>query len=259
MSSPIERIYIARSEPPAIAAALRQHHEVLIDDGDGIDFVAVGNNRAVLFERKEASDLLRSFVDANEASGEPRVMAQLRRLQETTFLGTPAERKDILLGDVKWPILRVLLVERNIGQNRAGYATVDGGLIATKIPYNAIDNFLLVVQGWGFRVAHSTSLVYTPARIIAIAEGWLSTEDKEPILMLPKALPSQLRNPMTLPGVGIKRSKVLFQKFSNLRGVWQALLDGDPHDLEVALDKGVREKVEAFINKPITWTDRGKI
>jgi len=241
MSNPIERIYIARSEPAAILSALRKDYEVLVDEDDGIDYIFTGHGRAVLFERKEASDLLRSFVDANETSGEPRIMAQLRRMQDT------------LLGQiVGMPTLRVLLIERNIGQNRAGYATVDGGLIATKIPYNAIDNFLMVVQAWGIRVARSTSLAHTPARIISIAEGWLSAEDKEPILMLPKAAPAQLRTPMTLPGIGIKRAKGLLKRYINLRTLLQALLDDD----DLPLDKGVREKVKAYLTKPITWTDR---
>jgi len=250
MASPIESIYVARSEPSILAATWKKDYETFIDDSDEIDFVVTGNGRAVLFERKEASDLLRSFVDANESSGEPRVMAQLRRLQETELTHTVHHPSGNVTGDM--PTLRVLLIERNIGQNRAGYATVDGGLIATKIPFNAIDNFLMVVQHWGIRVARSTSLAHTPARVISIAEGWLSAEDKEPILMLPKAAPAQLRTPMTIPGIGIKRAKGLFKRYINLRTLLQALLDDD----DLPVDKGVREKVKAYLDKPITWTDR---
>jgi ERCC4-type nuclease len=252
MSNPIERIYIARSEPASIFSALRQQYEVLVDEDDGIDVLVIGNRRAVVFERKEASDLLRSFIDPNEASGEPRVMAQLRRLQEFHIERKLEDSEPV--HDPTLPTLRVLLIERTIGQNRAGYATVDGGLIATKIPYNAIDNFLMVVQAWGIRVARSTSLAHTPARIVSIAEGWLSAEDKEPILMLPKAAPAQLRTPMTFPGVGIKRAKILFKHYTNLRTLLGALIDDDA-DTHV-LDSGVWKKVKAYLDKPITWTDR---
>ncbi len=70
--------------------------------------------------------------------------------------------------------------------------------------------------------------------------------------MLPKAVPAQLRTPMTFPGVGIKRAKGLFKQYLTLRALLQAILD----DHADSLDTGVRIKIKAYLNKPITWMDR---
>lgn len=229
----IETIYAARSEPKRLKDDLDEQAPLLVDEEDGIDFILTGNDRGVFFERKKAQDLINSFLEANEASGEPRVVAQIRRLVDH-------QSPDNLL---------CLLVEDHI-YNRRGYAYAEG--VRRKIPFNAVDNFLLLVQRWGITVVRSTGLNHTAARMVSVAEGWLSTRDKSPIIMLPKAPAPQLRTLMTFPGIGIKTAEKQAIRHETLHRALSAYLHNNFH----GLGKKEYQKVREYLDTPISIKKR---
>jgi len=231
----IETVYAARSEPARLKEECAEEANLLVDEEDGIDFIFVGNGREVFFERKKAQDLINSFLEANEATGEPRVVAQIRRLVESR------SSRDTLL---------CLLVEDHI-YNRRGYAYAEG--VRRKIPFNAVDNFLLLVQRWGILVVRSTGLNHTTARMVSVAEGWLSAGDKSPIIMMPKAPAPQLRTLMTFPRVGIKGAQKL-AKGRTLRWLLSSIIHGDSLGLGTGVDRAVKE----YLDTPISLKKRGE-
>lgn len=237
--SNIETAYVARSEPARIKLELAEETQTLIDEEDEIDYILCGNNRAVLFERKRAQDLINSFLEANEASGEPRVMAQIRRLVDRQGPG----------------VLLCLLVEEHI-YNRGGYAYAEG--VRRKVAFNAIDNFLVLVQRWGIVVVRSGGLAHTTARMISVAEGWLKAGDKSPIIMLPQAPYPQLRTLMTFTRVGIKNAQKIVarycadQEFITLREILHDMVNGN----DLGLGTGVQRDVRKFLDSPISSKKR---
>jgi len=237
----IETAYVARSEPARLKLDLAKDvGEVLNDEEDQIDFTLCGNGRSVLFERKRAQDLINSFLEANEASGEPRVLAQIRRLVDS-------QGSDVLL---------CLLVEEHI-YNRGGYAYAEG--VRRKVAFNAIDNFLVLVQRWGIMVVRSGGLAHTAARMVSVAEGWMQTGDKSPLIMLPQAPAPQLRTLMTFPRIGIKGAKKVAatwrvdgEEHTTLR----ELLHNMVHDNDIGLGSGVQNAVKKYLDTPISFTGR---
>lgn len=234
--SVIETIYIARSEPKRLKDDLAEEAELLIDEEDKLDFIFVGNDRMVVFERKEAGDLINSFLTANEASGEPRIVAQIRGM-------LVHQGPDVLL---------CLLVEGHIRCDRTGHAQVENQ--RRKVPFNAIDNFLLLVQRWGIHVVRSTSIAHTVPRMVSVAEGWLSTADKSPIIMLPKAPAPQLRTLMTFPGIGVKGAQKLAEKHQTLDNVLTAFICNEDTGLGIKAYQRVRE----YLDTPISVKKRGE-
>ena len=256
MSKIIDTIYAARSGPQRLKEEAAEEADLLVDDTDEIDWQFFGNGRGALFERKTAQDLINSFLEANEATGEPRVVAQLRRLEKTRYVLHWNPEKH---GYDYMPLLPVLLVEGHI-YNRRGYAYADGA--KRNIPFNAVDNFLLLVQRWGILVARSASLNHTMARMVSIAESWLNTGDKAPIIMLPKAPVPQLRTLMTLPRIGYKSAKKALTPFRvddhmehpTLRDVLHDLVHGNPTVFGPAADKRIQE----YLNGPISSQKEGE-
>jgi ERCC4-type nuclease len=222
-------VSVSGSEPDKIAEELATQVTVVPSAND-IDYSFRNdcNLRAVFIERKEASDLLHSFVSGAE-SGESRLMNQLRKMAEKAGPGD----------------LCVLLKEGHIN-NQGGYAAV--GRRKSQIPYDAIDNFLIAVQGFGFRIAHSHSQKYTAARLLSIAKKWLGDESSGPIIRLPRAPRPQLRTLMTFPGVGAKRAKQMLEETGALKeALWNLMFDkaglGDKRQARVRdyLEEAYRE------------------
>ncbi len=140
--------------------------------------------------------------------------------------------------------MRVLLIEGHI-YNRKGYAYCDG--VKRKVPFNAVDNFLVLVQRWGIQVVRSPSISHTAARMVSVAEGWLSTADKNPVIMLPKAPAAQLRTLMTFPGMGIKTALKQAERHETLRFALQAYLHNSFHGLGVKHFQRIKEYLDAPI------------
>ena len=237
----IETAYIARSEPKRLkddlADPVHEVNEVLIDEDDEVDFTFFGAGRWVLIERKKAQDLINSFLEANEGSGEPRVIAQIRRMVDYQTSGT----------------MLCLLIEDHI-YNRRGWAYAEG--VRRKVAFNAIDNFLLLVQRWGIHVVRSPALNHTAARMVSVAESWIRVGDKSPLIMLPKAPDPRLRTLMTFPGVGIKGAQKMLKKHGSLGRCLEELLHG-ASGLGSAVD---RRAVEYMIrmDTPISLRKRGE-
>ena len=231
----IETNYIARSEPKRLKDDLADEGESLIDDTDGIDFQFSGNGRWAFFERKTAHDLINAFLEANESTGEPRVVAQIRRMIEEANQDT----------------LVCLLVEGHIYKRR-GYAYAEG--VRRKVSFNAIDNFLLLVQRWGVHVVRSPAINHTAARMVSVAESWITAGDKSPIIMLPKAPAPQLRTLMTFPGMGIKTAEKQAKKHITLRQALEVYLCG-PAEFTGLGTKGF-QKVREYLNTPISIKKR---
>lgn len=238
MSKIIETIFAARSEPQRLKEEAAEEADLLVDDADEIDWQFFGNGRGVLFERKTAHDLINSFLEANEATGEPRVVAQIRRLAD-------ASSSDVLA---------CLLAEGHI-YNRRGYAYAEG--VRRQIPFNAVDNFLLLVQRWGIHVVRSASINHTMARMVSVAESWLSTEDKAPIIMLPKAPVPQIRTLMTFPGVGFKAAKRAVPPGVTLREVLHDLVHNNPSN-SVNFGKLTYVKIQKFLDQPLFSRKEGE-
>lgn len=234
MSKIIETIYAARSEPQRLKMEAAEEADLLVDDTDEIDWQFFGNRRWALFERKTAHDLINAFLEANEATGEPRVVAQLRRMVDRQAGRT----------------LVCILVEGHI-YNRRGYAYAEG--VRRQIPFNAVDNFLLLVQRWGIHVVRSASLNHTMARMVSVAEGWLSTDEKAPIIMLPKAPVPQLRTLMTFPGVGYKTAEKAGRGVT-LREVLHDLVHHNPNGFGTAVNK----KIQMYLDSPISSQKEGE-
>lgn len=228
----IETAYIARSEPKRLkddlANPVHAVNEVLIDEDDKVDFTFFGDGRWVLIERKKAQDLINSFLEANEGSGEPRVIAQIRRMVNYQ---TP---KTMLC----------LLVEDHI-YNRRGWAYAEG--VRRRVAFNAIDNFLLLVQRWGIHVVRSPALNHTAARMVSVAESWIRVGDKSPLIMLPKAPAPQLRTLMTFPGMGIKTAMKQADRHETLRKALIAYLFDTFHGLGTKHFQRIKE----YLDTPI--------
>lgn len=226
----IETIYIARSEPKRLKDDLADEGELLIDEDDEVDFTFFGDGRWALFERKTAHDLINAFLEANESTGEPRVIAQIRRMVDPQTENT----------------LVCLLVEGHI-YNRRGYAYAEG--VRRKVPFNAVDNFLLLVQRWGIHVVRSAAINHTAARMVSVAESWITVGDKSPIIMLPKAPAPQLRTLMTFPGMGIKTAEKQARKHITLRQALEVYLCGPAEFTGLGVKQF--EKVKQYLNAPI--------
>ena len=223
---------VSGSEPVSVIEALQKDervHDCIIDADDAIDYIFFSGQRRLLVERKEIADLAHAFLTANEATGEPRLVAQMRQM-------AAEQSEDTRL---------VLLIEGHLSNHR-GFLQI--GRIVTGVRYNAIDNLLVAIQGWGIRVAHSSSPVWTPYRLLSLAENWLSDEAKSPIIMLPKAPRPQLRTLMTFPGLGPKRSKLVLDKMKNLRIALEAMVCEDTSNMLKLLDARTVAKVKAFLN-----------
>lgn len=200
---------VAQSEPKARIDSIKAAGIPVTLGKNGIDYTFRNdcNYRAVFIEHKEVSDLLHSFVTGAQ-SGESRLMNQLRSM------AVRAGPNDLC----------VLLISGHL-RNQGGYAAV--GRRRSGIPYDAVDNFLLAVQKFGFRIAHSSDTKYTAGRLVSIAKNWLGDKDRGPIIRLPKAPKPQLRTLMTFPDIGMKRAKQLLEEHGSLDAVLRALIKGD--------------------------------
>jgi len=240
MSHIIETIYIARSEPKRLKDDLADEGELLIDEADEVDFTFFGDGRWVHFERKTAHDLINAFLEANESTGEPRVIAQIRRMVDL-------QTSNVLL---------CLLVEGHI-YNRRGYAYAEG--VRRKVSFNAIDNFLLLVQRWGIHVVRSAALNHTAVRMVSVAESWITAGDKSPIIMLPKAPAPQLRTLMTFPRIGIKGAQKLMATYrtdGEENPTLREILHNMVHDNDIGLGSGVNRDVKKYLDTPISLRKR---
>lgn len=205
------RVRVAKSEPDHIVQELiRRGIELDLDPKNGIDYVFHNdcNLRAVFVERKEVSDLLHSFIGA-AASGESRLMNQVRRMAARA---APYD-------------LCILLLEGHLGA-RDGFATV--GRRKSGVPYDAIDNWLMHLQGMGVRIIHSPTSRHTPARLLSVAKNWLGNTESTAIVRLPKAPTPQLRTLMTFPGIGAKRAKQMLDRFGSLGIALYQMERGEP-------------------------------
>lgn len=193
---------VAQSEPKYITKALQAAGVKVTPGKNGIDYSFRNdcNYRAVFVERKEVGDLLHAFGADNKTTGESRLMGQLRSM------AARAGPNDLC----------VLLLEGHL-RNQGGYAAV--GRRKTLWPYDAVDNFLMAVQKFGFRIAHSHGAKYTPGRLISIAKNWLGLKESGPIIRLPRAPVKQLRTLMTLPDIGMKRARQLLEENGDLQSV----------------------------------------
>jgi len=230
--SVIETSYAARSEPARIKDDLANAGELLIDDTDEIDYILCGRGRRAMFERKTATDLINSFLEANEATGESRAIAQLRRMAGETDENT----------------ICCWLIEGHIRCDRNGYTQVENQ--KRKVPFNAVDNLLLLAQRFGFYVVRSASIAHTAARMIAVAESWIQVGEKSPIIMLPKAPDPQLRTLMTFPGVGVKGAQRAL-KGTTLRDVLHDLVHKNSNGFSTSIGR----KIQAFLDGP-TYSTR---
>ena len=223
----IETVYVAPSEPFSLRMELKAEvpdEGYIEDDEDGIDYSFFGNSRWVFWERKEWSDLVHSFTTANEKSGEPRIISQIRRMVDLS------EGENTLV---------CLLVEGLMRCTRDGYCAV--GKKRTGVPYTSIDGFLGLIQSWGVRVYHSASTHHSAGRLLAVSQSWLDTREKGPIIMLPRAPSPQIRSLMTWPRVGVKNAKALLKQHKDLRMCYQVAVEGKPLGLGTGVDKAVQQ------------------
>lgn len=215
---------VAQSEPDYIAKSLRAVGVDVTAGKNGIDysFRCDCNMRSVFVERKEVGDLLHAFTTGAQ-SGESRLMNQLRAM------AARAGPNDLC----------VLLLEGHL-RNQGGYAAVNRR--KSGIPFDAVDNFLIAVQKFGFRIAHSHSAKYTAGRLVSIAKNWLGLKEAGPIIRLPKAPTPQLRTLMTFPDIGMKRAKGLLEEYGTLECAISALCEGRAN-----LGKKRQEKMDKYM------------
>lgn len=205
------RAIVAQSEPDEITKGLAATlgADNIAAGKNGIDYAFHNdcNDYSLFVERKEASDLLHSFTSAAK-SGESRIMDQLRQLTRGAGVNS----------------LCTLLIEGRIGCDGKGYATV--GSRSSGVPYAALDNWLMRVQGFGVRLVHSAGARHTAARLLSLCKNWFEVGGSSSAIRLPKAPRPQLRTLMTFPGIGAKRAQEVLRASLDLENALIDLING---------------------------------
>jgi ERCC4-type nuclease len=213
------------SEPDDILEELADNiPQFSIEGAADIDYAFFGEGRSLWVERKEWANFIHSFLIGG-ASGEMQVVAQIRKMAEKATFNT----------------LVILLLEGSI-VDKGNSVQVGGKTFG--IPFFTLDNFLVKMQGWGIRIAYSKRRSSTAARLLSLANLWLSSKDTAPVIRLPKPPVRQLATLMTFPGVGYKRAWALLRDSDCLEEAITKLVTGYKSGLGSKTQQDIRDYLE---------------